>query len=96
MITKHQISVALYLLASALLLMPFIGMQFSDQVNWSAFDIIIAGILLFGTAYGCNLVIKHIKTKRKAIILCGMIILFVAILWIELAVGLFGTPLAGS
>lgn len=65
MITKHQISVALYLLASALLLMPFIGMQFSDQVNWSAFDFIIAGILLFGTAYGCNLVIKHIKTKER-------------------------------
>lgn len=96
MITKHQISVALYLLAFALLFIPFIGMQFSDQVNWSAFDFIIAGILLFGTAFGCNLVIKHIKTKRKAMILCGLILLFVAILWIELAVGIFGTPLAGS
>lgn len=85
-----------YFIAGTLLLIPAIAMQFTSEVNWSAFDFLVAGVLLFGTALGVDLISKHVKPKGKAWIFIGVLLLLIAILWIELAVGLFGSPIAGS
>lgn len=87
----------LYILGSTLvvLLIPFLAMQFTDEVQWSLFDFIVAGILLFvflllGTLL---LQLKQKSLKYAAVVL--LIIIF-TLLWLELAVGLFGTPISGS
>ena len=85
-----------YFIAGTLLLIPAIAMQFTSEVNWSAFDFLVAGILLFGTALGVDLISKLVKPKGKAWILIAVLLLLIAILWVELAVGLFGSPIAGS
>ena len=79
-----------------LLLIPFIGMQFSEEVNWTIGDFIIAGVLLFGTGLILELLIRKVKEKRTKLILVSLVLLGLIILWAELAVGIFGSPLAGS
>ena len=80
----------------ALLLIPFIAMQFTAEVNWNLMDFVVAGILLFGISFTIDYVIrKTAKTNYRFAIIIAVILLFILI-WVELAVGLFGTPFAGS
>ena len=71
-------------------------MQFSNEVNWSIMDFVIAGVLLFGTGLTIQFVLRKVKTRKNRILICGIIILLLLLLWIELAVGLFGSPIAGN
>lgn len=71
-------------------------MQFSNDVNWSIMDFVAAGVLLFGTGLTIQFVLRKVKTRKNRIIICGIIILLLLLLWIELAVGLFGSPIAGN
>jgi dipeptide/tripeptide permease len=82
--------------ATALLLVPLLAMQFTTEVNWSVFDFLVAGVLLFGAGLLIEMVLR--KATRKNFKL-GLIVLIVALLlltWAELAVGVFGTPFAGN
>ena len=79
-----------------LLLIPFIAMQFSNEVNWSIMDFVVAGVLLFGTGLTIEFVLRKVKTRKNRILVCGIIILLLLLLWTELAVGLFGSPIAGN
>jgi hypothetical protein len=44
-----------------LLLIPLIAMQFTNEVNWTLFDFVVAGVLLLGTGFICELVIRKVK-----------------------------------
>jgi len=79
-----------------ILLIPFTAMQFTEEVNWSLSDFIAAGVLLLGTGLLCELVLRLVKQTRYRIVLIAILLVVLALIWIELAVGLFGTPLAGS
>lgn len=88
--------IAILSVATCILLLPLIGMQFSDEVNWDARDFIIMGILLYGTGLSCELVLRKVKNTLHRIIICGIILFALFLIWAELAVGIFGTPFAGS
>lgn len=88
--------IVILLTAAGLLVVPLIAMQFTDEVNWSLSDFVIAAILLSGTGLTCELVLRKIKKVSSRIIICGAILLMLILVWAELAVGIFGTPLAGS
>ena len=79
-----------------LLLVPRVAMQFSDDVSWSVNDFIIAGVLLSGTGLLIELILRNVKLKQNRIILSAIVLVLLILIWIELAVGLFGSPLAGS
>lgn len=79
-----------------LLLIPFIAMQFTDEVDWKIMDFAIMGILLAGTGLICELVIRKVKRIKSRIIICGVVLLTFFLIWAELAVGIFGTIFAGS
>lgn len=81
---------------AVLLLIPLIAMQFSDEVNWKLADFVIAGVLLLGTGLICEFVMRKVKKKENRIALIVIIISLLLLIWAELAVGIFGTPLAGS
>lgn len=83
-------------IAAILLSIPFLGMQFTDEVNWDIKDFTIMGILLFGTGLLCELVFRVVKSFHNRVILCGAILIIFFLIWAELAVGIFGSPLAGS
>ena len=79
-----------------LLLIPLIGMTITDEINWSAFDFIIMGSLLIALSIGINLVSTRVKNLKNRFLYIGILVLIFILIWAELAVGIFGTPLAGS
>jgi hypothetical protein len=81
---------------SVILLIPFIAMQFTDEVVWSISDFAIMGVLLYGTGLLCELVLRKVKTVQNRILICGAVVIAFLLIWAELAVGIFGTPFAGS
>lgn len=79
-----------------LLLIPFIAMQFTDKVSWTLSDFMVMGILLLSTGLIFELAIRKVANFKFRIALCIAIVLAFLIVWAELAVGIFGTPFAGS
>ncbi len=79
-----------------LLLIPFIAMQFTNEVDWKILDFVIMGVLLTGTGLLCELVIRKVNSVKNRIIICGVILFVFFLIWAELAVGIIGTPFAGS
>lgn len=79
------------LVTIGLLLIPLVG-----NFPWTLSDFVIAGILIFGTGILISLVVRFAKTKKSRIIVSGIVVLLFLLTWVELAVGLFGTPWAGN
>ena len=79
-----------------LLLIPLIGMTITDEINWSPFDFFIMGSLLILLGFGINLVISRVKNLKYRALYIGVVAIIFMLIWTELAVGLFGTPIAGS
>jgi hypothetical protein len=84
------------LATAAILLILLVAMRFTEEVNWTAFDFVVAAVLLglTGTAY---VFFARMTRQRKWRLAVGAI-LFLALLlvWAELAVGIFGSRFAGS
>ncbi|WP_020536444.1 hypothetical protein [Lewinella cohaerens] len=79
-----------------LLLIPFIAMQFSGEVHWGLLDFVVAGFLLLTAGLAVELVLRRVTQRRhRALLLLAILAVFLLV-WAELAVGLFGTVLAGS
>ena len=79
-----------------MLLLPLIGMFFSNEINWSFFDFIIMGILILSMSFGIKQVLKPTKNIKYRILIIGVILIVFLLVWIELAVGIFDSPFAGN
>jgi hypothetical protein len=93
---KNKRLIGIVLTVMFLLLIPFIALQFTEEVNWTLSDFVIAGILLLGTGLMCELVLRKVKKFEHRVIMCVALLGVLFLIWAELAVGIFGTPLAGS
>lgn len=80
----------------AILAIPLIAMQFTDQVNWGTADFIIGGILIFGVAIALDIGRRKLKNQKYRNLILLIIILAFLLIWAELAVGIFGSPFAGT
>lgn len=80
-------------IAYAPLLLLFIPLI--TNAPWTLSDYIIGGVLL-AMAGSLYLTIMKIATKPYRMILVALLLLVFVLTWAELAVGLFGTPFAGS
>jgi peptidoglycan/LPS O-acetylase OafA/YrhL len=96
MILHNRRLIAILFAVATILLIPLVAMQFSNEVNWTFSDFVIAGILLTGTGLACELVIRNVKKINYRIAICAIILTILILTWIELAVGIFGTPFAGN
>lgn len=94
--TQNNRLLMMLLAVPALLLIPFIAMQFTEEVNWSLLDFVVMGSLLGATALMCEWVLRKVKKLSHRLALCAGILLILFVIWAELAVGIFGSPFAGS
>lgn len=92
---KYQRPLFIFSALAAILMIPLVAMQFTDEVNWSALDFVIAGVLLTGAGFTIDLLFKVGRNKFRTAVLLTILVL-IALVWGELAVGLFGTPFAGD
>ena len=81
---------------TGVLLIPMIAMQFTQEVSWKTGDFVIAGVLLACVALIYELVVRRFSSKTKRIVFSLILLLALALIWAELAVGIFGTSFAGS
>ena len=79
-----------------ILLIPLITMQFTTEVNWEISDFLIAGGLLFVFGILIELIIRKVKQSHLKVVFIAVIILLLLLIWMELAVGLFNSPISGS
>ena len=96
MIPKPKTFLILLSIVLLLLLIPFVAMQFTNEVNWSLMDFVMAGILLLGTSLVIELVLRKVKSTKHRLLISGIILLLLFLVWAELAVGIFGSPIAGN
>ena len=96
MLTQNKRLISIVLTVALLLLIPLIGMQFSSEVDWDGSDFIIMGTLLLGTGLLFELIMRKVKTTQNRIILGIVLFAALFLIWAELAVGIFGSPFAGS
>jgi hypothetical protein len=96
MITQNKRLIGIVLTVGILLLIPLIAMQFTNEVKWDSRDFIIMGVLLLGTGLMCELVMRKVKKIQHRVLLIATILVALFLIWAELAVGIFGTPFAGS
>lgn len=85
-----------FLGTAAILVIPFVAMQFTGEVNWTASDFVIAAILLAGTGLLFELASARLRTRKSRWIATAVIALCFVFVWAELAVGIVGSPFAGS
>lgn len=79
-----------------LLSIPLIAMQFTNGVNWKWNDFLVAGVLLFGAAFLINLTARKIRQSKYRVPIIVSIALGLILVWAEMAVGFFGSPIAGN
>lgn len=96
MLIKNKRVTAIVITVALLLLIPLIAMQFTNEVNWTLFDFVAAGVLLLGTGLLCELVIRKVTNIKYRIAICAVLLAALLLVWLELAVGIFGTPFAGQ
>lgn len=95
--TMHKKNVIRIAIVTALILsIPLVAMQFSDEVDWGLHDFIVIGALLFGTGMIYEFGIKKLRTTTQQMIAAAILLAVLLLIWAELAVGVFGSPFAGS
>ena len=91
MTTPNKRFIGILAAATILLFIPFVA-----RFPWGPFDFIAAGVLLFGTGIAIEVALRLITKWEYRVAACVGILIALAIVWAELAVGLFGSPIAGN
>lgn len=82
--------------AELVLLVPFVAMFYTEEVDWKLPDFIVVGILLAGVGFAYQLIVTGLKDNTNQVALGIVIGVAMILVWLELAVGIIGTPFAGS
>lgn len=91
-----RIIIRLVIVTGVLLLVPLVAMRLSDNVHWTAFDFVAAAVVLLAAGLACELTLAYVRSTKRRVIALATILALLALVWVELAVGLFGTPFAGN
>jgi hypothetical protein len=87
----NRLRITAWGIAALILLLPLIAMQFTDEVNWDAFDFAFMGALLGGVGLGFELAVRKSGDwayRAAAGIALAAVFLLV---WVNGAVGIIGS-----
>ncbi len=84
------------IVCNSLLIIPLFFTVISDEFNWNFFDFIIMGFMMMFVGISFELFSRVIKNGKRKKALYGLIILIFLLLWAELGVGIFNSPVAGN
>ncbi|MBM3547744.1 MAG: hypothetical protein FJX54_12395 [Alphaproteobacteria bacterium] len=76
--------------AAFLLLLPLVAMQFTDEVDWDAFDFVFMGILFGGVGLGFELVFRRSGDRTYRLAVSLALVTGFLMIWINAAVGIVG------
>lgn len=89
------------LVTGVILLIPLMFTLLGSGVDgqgwhWTLGDFLFMGSFIFVTLLVYELTIKPVKNNPKRICLAIILLAAFLLIWVELAVGILGTPFAGS
>jgi hypothetical protein len=96
MIAQNKRLIGILVTVVLILLIPFIAMQFTTEVDWSVMDFVVMGILLLGTGLLCEMVLRNVKSFGKRLLFIGIILFGFFLIWAQLAVGLLSKLFTGT
>lgn len=65
---KNKRLLIIVFIVAIVLLTPFLLMQFTDEVNWTLSDFVVAGLLLLGTGLIFEMVFRKFKKSKYIIV----------------------------
>ena len=80
------------LIAALILSVPLVAMQVTDEVVWSRFDFVVAGMLLVGTGLLLELAARTARNHSYRVAAVVAIAAAFLLVWLNLAVGIIGEP----
>lgn len=91
MVTRplHRQLIALAMGTALALMVPWTASRFTSEVNWGAADYAMAAMLLFGAGSVILLVARRVASRAGRATAVAAVVLALALVWAELAVGLF-------
>lgn len=87
-LSKHF--AVIVLVTIVILLIPLAAMKFSDEVNWSAGDFVVAAILLIGSGLIYEFVSRKMRSHLYKIAAGIFVASSLILIWANLAVGIIG------
>ena len=81
--------VYLLLIVLAILLIPLTAMQFTDEVQWTVSDFMMAAVLLLIAGFTYLFLIRNIRSSGYRWLFTAVLIIAFMLIWAELAVGIF-------
>lgn len=94
--TRKKTVIRIAAVTVLILSIPLIAMQFSEEVDWGLYDFVVIGALLFGTGMIYEFGITKLRTTAQQMVAAAVLLAVLFLIWAELAVGIFGSPFAGS
>jgi hypothetical protein len=76
---------------AAILMIPFVGMRISNDWNWSLFDFIVMGALIFGTGLAYVLITRKGGPMAYRLAVGMALAAAFLLVWLNLAVGIIGS-----
>jgi hypothetical protein len=71
-------------------------MQFTSEMNWGPFDFLLAGAMIVVTGLLYVFASRTLHTGRQRAMAGLALGALLLLLWVEIAVGVLGSPIAGS
>jgi hypothetical protein len=92
--TEHKLTQTIAypaLITAAILMIPLIAMQFSENVVWTLSDFVFAGLLIFGTGLTYKFITGRYGNMAYRIAIGFALLTGLFLIWSNLAVGLIGS-----
>lgn len=93
---RHKIMSIVVVGTVIILAANLVAMQFTDRVGWSAFDFALASVFLIGFGFILDRVMAAFRNSTHKVSIGAAVVFAAAVLFVELSVGLVGSPIAGS
>lgn len=74
---------------AALLLVPAVAMRYTHEVDWGPGDFVVAAVLLYGAGLTAVVLARRLPGRTNRVLAVGGVLLALALVWVELAVGIF-------
>ena len=94
MISKRS-SLKLLGITLLLMLIPLMANWLNNEFHWKFGDFILMGAMIYGLGLISLILMNVAKNKILRWIVTGLFFLLFLLIWVELAVGIFDTPLVG-
>jgi len=96
MVLRHKVMAVIVVVTALVLVGNLAAMQMTDRVSWSWFDFALISVFLLGTGMVLDVAVGAFRNSTHKVAIGAAIAVAAAVLFVELSVGLVGSPIAGS